>query len=43
MSKVSSKQRYVQLLEWLEQFKKTSKTLRQKKQSRLEYYQQRGN
>jgi len=43
MSKVSSKQRYTQLLEWLEQFKRTSKTLRQKKQSRLEYYQQKGN
>lgn len=42
MSKVSNKQRYTQLTEWLEQFKKTSKTLRAKKPSRLEYYAGKG-
>ena len=42
MSKVSSKQRYVQLVEWLEQFKRTSKTLRAKKPSRLDYYAEKG-
>ena len=43
MSKTSSRQRYTQLLEWLEQLKKTSKTTKHKKQSRLDYYQQKGN
>jgi hypothetical protein len=43
MSKVSSKQRYVQFTEWLDQLKKTSKTTKHKKQSRLDYYQQKGN
>ena len=42
MSKVSSKQRYVQLVDWLGSFKKTSKTLKQKPTSRLEYYSQKG-
>jgi hypothetical protein len=43
MSKVSSKQRYIQLVDWLNSFKKTSKTLKQKPTSRLEYYSQKGN
>jgi hypothetical protein len=43
MSKVSSKQRYIQLVDWLNSFKKTSKTLKSKPASRLEYYSQKGN
>lgn len=44
MSKVSSKQRYVQLMEWLPTFRRnTPKTNKPKKQSRLDYYAQKGN
>jgi hypothetical protein len=43
MSKNSSKQRYFQLMDWLNTFKKTSKTLKPKNISRLEYYSSKGN
>ena len=42
MSKVSPKQRYEQLISWLDTFKKTSKTNKPKKQSRLDYYAKKG-
>lgn len=43
MSKNSSKQRYNQLVDWLGSFKKTSKTLKPKNVSRLDYYSSKGN
>jgi hypothetical protein len=43
MSKVSSKQRYVQLVDWLGSFRKTFKISKQKPASRLDYYSQKGN
>jgi hypothetical protein len=43
MSKNSSKQRYFQLIDWLGSFKKTSKILKPKNVSRLDYYASKGN
>lgn len=42
MSKTSSKQRYTQLMSWLDTFKKKSKVSKPKKQSRLDYYAKKG-
>jgi hypothetical protein len=43
MSKISSKQRYIQLTDWLATFKKsTPKTNKVKKQSRMDYYKKQG-
>jgi hypothetical protein len=43
MSKISSKQRYIQLTDWLTTFKKsTPKTNKVKKQSRMDYYKKQG-
>ena len=43
MSKMSAKQRYLQLSDWLVTFKKnTPKTNKVKKQSRLDYYSKKG-
>jgi hypothetical protein len=43
MSKISPKQRYLQLMDWLPTFKKsTPKTNKQPKQSRLDYYAKKG-
>lgn len=43
MSKTSAKKRYIQLMDWLPTFKKsTPKTNKPIKQSRLEYYKKRG-
>ena len=44
MSKISAKQRYLQLKDWLPTFvKSTPKTNKPKKESRLTYYQKNGN
>ena len=44
MSKISSKQRYLQLKDWLPTFvKSTPKTNKPKKESRINYYKQKGN
>ena len=44
MSKISPKQRYLQLMDWLPTFKKsTPKTNKPKKESRLTYYSKKGN
>jgi len=44
MSKISSKQRYLQLKDWLPTFvKSTPKTNEPKKESRLTYYNKKGN
>ena len=44
MSKISSRQRYLQLMDWLPTFKKnTPKTNQLKKESRLTYYSKKGN
>lgn len=44
MSKMSAKQRYLQLSDWLVTFKKnTPKTNKVKKESRLTYYNKKGN
>ena len=43
MSKTSAKQRYTQLMSWLDTFKKrTVKTQKPKRQSRLDYYNKQG-
>ena len=43
MSKISPKQRYLQLMDWLPTFKKsTPKTNKVKKTSRLDYYAKKG-
>jgi len=43
MSKISPKQRYIQLMDWLPTFKNnTPKTNKPKKQSRLDYYSKKG-
>ena len=44
MSKQSSKQRYLQLMDWLPTFRKsTPKINKTKNKSRLTYYQEKGN
>ncbi len=44
MSQTSSKQRYIQLTSWLDTFKKsTPKTNKPKQESRLTYYNKKGN
>lgn len=44
MSKQSSKQRYLQLIDWLPTFRKsTPKTNKLKRESKLEYYKKKGN
>ena len=44
MSKISAKQRYLQLKDWLPTFvKSTPKTNKPKKESRLTYYSKKGN
>lgn len=43
MSKTSAKQRYAQLTSWLDTFKKrTVKTQKPKRESRLDYYNKKG-
>ena len=44
MSKISSRQRYIQLMDWLPTFRKsTPKTNKPKQESKLEYYKRKGN
>tara|TARA_B110000285_G_scaffold192911_1_gene221593 strand:+ start:293 stop:427 length:135 start_codon:yes stop_codon:yes gene_type:complete len=44
MSRTSSKKRYIQILSWLDTFlKSTPKNNKQKPESRLSYYQKKGN
>jgi len=44
MSKISSKQRYLQLKDWLPTFvKSTPKSSKPKRESKLEYYKRKGN
>jgi len=44
MSKISPKQRYEQLMDWLPTFKRnTPKTNKVKQESRLTYYKNKGN
>jgi len=43
MSKQSAKQRYTQLMDWLPTFRRnTPKTNKPKKQSRMDYYKNKG-
>lgn len=42
MSKTSAKKRYIQLVSWLDTFKKKPTKTTPKKQSRLDYYAKKG-